>query len=184
MGRAVEAVTAEIGREEERQCGADLSSSPRDTHPDSLNSCNDRELEASSSICSSVTSTEKFSLLLSKLCCRLLKTCPLEQQNSVTLLSTFTLPVSESITVTHVGFTFPYQIIPVPSTISHYHVTHLDSLQLLMSLLKHDIQSWTVFEMTSDQVDYNSAISFLNLQLKLDFTYFMASSLCQFLLHM
>lgn len=53
-----------------------------------------------------------------------------------------------------------------------------------MSLLKHDIQSWTVFEMTSDQVDYNSAISFLNLQLKLDFTCFMASSLCQFLLHM
>lgn len=95
MGGAVEAATAEIGREEEGQCGADLSSSPRDTHPDSLNSCNARELEASSSICSSVTSTEMFSLLLSKLCCRVLKTRPLEQQNSVTLLSTFTLPVSE-----------------------------------------------------------------------------------------
>lgn len=75
--------------------------------------------------------------------------------------------------MTHVRFVFPYEIILVPSAISPYHVTQLDTLQPpAVSLTTWCPELNSVFQRASDQygLEWNDV----------EFPCLTASSLCQF----
>lgn len=154
MGGVLEAVAAGGEQGKKGSSCETLSISLKGCPPRlSLNSCSDRELLLHQAICSSVTSVEKFSLLLSKRCWRFSELCLLEQQSNLTLLYKNTSSIRRVI-VTHVRFVFPYKIILVPSAISPYHVTQLDTLQPPDVSLK----TWcpelnSMFQRASDQCE-------------------------------